>query len=147
MTTRPWRPLVAAAFLVFGASACSGDDTTDSAGTDSATTGGDVAYADVQAIWDLTCSGSGCHTDSGDKGGLVLDEGVSYANLVGVPSVGSPLNLVTASDTDNSYLWHKLQDTHEEAGGSGSSMPLGTDLDLDQLSTVERWINQGALAD
>ncbi len=146
MTTRPWRPLAASIFLVFGASACSGDTTDDSSTGDSGTFT-DVSYADVQAIWDGSCAGSGCHTSGGTSGGLALDDGSSHANLVGVAATGASMDQVTAGSTDDSYLWHKLQDTHGDAGGSGSAMPLGGSLTGSESSTVESWILNGAPSD
>jgi mono/diheme cytochrome c family protein len=124
--------------------ACDSDGTTDSGATDSGGEG-EVTYADVQAIWDANCAGSGCHTDGGEKGGLTLSEGESYGNLVGVAAVGAAMDLVTTSgNTDDSYLWQKLMGTQTDVGGSGSTMPLGPELTSDQLATVETWILDGA---
>lgn len=149
MTALTWRTLAASAVLMLGVTAC-GDDTTttttDSGTTDSGTLG-DVSYADVQAVWDATCAGSGCHTGGGTSGGLDLAEGSSHANLVGVSSIGAAMDLVTAGSTDDSYLWHKLLGTQGDVGGAGSDMPLGTSLTSGQLGTIESWILNGASTD
>ncbi len=149
MTALTWRPLAASLFLVLGTVACGDDTATDSGttATDSGTTGDTASYADVQAIWDDTCAGSGCHTDGGTAGGLSLESGSSHASLVGVAALGAAMDLVTAGSTDDSYLWHKLNGTHADVGGSGSQMPLGPELDSTQLGTVEAWILDGASAD
>ena len=150
MKLSTWRSAAASAVLVLGLAAC-GDDTTtttsDSGAPDSGSTGGAVTYADVQDVWDAKCAGSGGHTDGGTSGGLALDDGASHANLVGVASIGAAMDLVTAGSTEDSYLWHKLNGTQADVGGSGSDMPLGTSLTLAQLSTVETWILDGAAAD
>ncbi len=148
MTLSAWRTAAASAVLVVGLVAC-GDDTTttDSGGTDSGNTTGSVSYADVQAVWDDSCGGSGCHTDGGTSGSLALDDGASHANLVGVASIGAAMDLVTAGSTDDSYLWHKLKGTQSDVEGSGSDMPLGITLTSGQFSTVETWILDGASAE
>lgn len=147
MHTRNLRPLAAGFFLILGAVACGGDDTTtDSSTTDSGATG-DVTYADVQAIWDASCGGSGCHTNGGTSGALALDAGSSRDNLVGVASIGAAMDLVTAGSADDSYLWHKLLGTQSDVGGSGSDMPLGSTLSASELGTIETWIDGGASAD
>ena len=98
--------------------------------------------ADIQPIWDSSCSG--CHTGGGSSGGMALDDG--YTATVGVPSGElSTMNRVEAGDIDNSYLWHKLEGTHEDVGGSGAQMPKGSTLDADSLATIKAWIEGGAL--
>ena len=129
------------------------DDTTgnpdDTTGAPDDTTGdpsgGDVSFAaDVYApIISVKCS---CHVN-GISGGLAMpDAATAYANLVGVPA-GELLtmNRITASDSDNSYLFHKVEGTHLDVGGSGGKMPLGGSLDGGQISTIKNWIDKGAL--
>ena len=50
---------------------------------------------------------------------------------------------ITSGDSSQSYLWHKLSDTHGDAGGSGQRMPIGPPLSVEQLSMVQRWIDGG----
>jgi len=122
-----------------------------------ADTAADVDYADVEHLWYAECS-IACH--GGGLGGddlLSLEEGLSYAELVGQPSEQLPsMNRVQPGNPDESYLWHKLNGTHDDVGGSGEPMPLAwsfsegggtTDhypLDEADLNRVERWILQGA---
>ncbi|MBK9754677.1 MAG: hypothetical protein IPO88_14470 [Nannocystis sp.] len=130
--------------------ASTGDaQTTDAPTTDAPTTGpGVVSYtADVQPLWDARCV-IGCHEPGGGgflTSGLDLSPAVSYAQLVGVMSVGAPaLSRVAASDSMGSYLWHKLNNTQVDVGGSGSQMPVGG-LPPGDLATIKSWIDGGAL--
>jgi hypothetical protein len=94
-------------------------------------------------ILEPSCS---CHLN-GAAGGFMMgaDAATAYAAMVGKPSTGSPLNYVTASDSSQSYIFHKVNNTHVEAGGAGGRMPLGGMLTPDQIATIETWIDDGAL--
>ena len=111
-------------------------------GDTSDTQDGGLSHAtDIQPIWDASCSG--CHTNGGSQGSLVLDDG--YAATVGVPSTQVPsMNLVEATSADASYLWHKLQGTQANVAGSGDQMPPSGPLDANDLSLIEAWINEAA---
>jgi len=99
---------------------------------------------DVQSLFDNNCVF--CHMTGAASGSLNLEPGASYENLVGVKSSQSDLNRVEANEPEKSYLLHKLQGTHLEAGGSGSQMPLaGTPFNEDQLQIIRQWILEGAL--
>jgi len=79
---------------------------------------------------------------------LNLTAGASYAAIVGVAAAQAPdLNLVEPGDLQASYLWHKLNDTHENVGGEGECMPylLCTSMTQKELDTIEDWIADGAL--
>ena len=134
--------------LAVGLACCTvvacGDDTTDS---DSGTSDTEVAYADVQAIWDGGGGGTGCHTVGGRAGGLVLALGDSHGNLVGVGAIGADMDLVTAGSLEESYLWHKLVDSQDSVGGAGVVMPMNGELSAADLSTIEQWIEEGAAGD
>jgi hypothetical protein len=87
-----------------------------------------------------------CHAAGGIAAGtgLVLTEGVAYANLVGRPSRLRPgETLVIPGDPDNSYLVRKLE------GGpniNGVRMPFagGPYLTTGQMAVIRRWIELGA---
>lgn len=51
---------------------------------------------------------------------------------------------ITPGDTEQSYLWHKVSDTHDSVGGSGQRMPIGPALTEEQLGVLQRWIDGGA---
>ena len=131
-----------------------GGSTGDTSATSSPTTsasGGSTGMAvelshaaDIQPIWDKYCM-TNCHMAGGSGAGSLLMDGSDYEAIVNVPSLGVPsMNLVTPSDRMNSYLWHKLDGTMMEVGGSGSKMPLGMAMTQDELDTVGTWIDQGA---
>lgn len=106
-----------------------------------------VDYATmVQPIWNTACT---CHL-MGPSGTmtatvLTLNAEVSYANLVDVPSEEAMgMVRIAPGDLQSSYLWHKLQGTQIEAGGSGSAMPQIGMLTDEQLQAIQDWIMQGA---
>ena len=87
-----------------------------------------------------------CHTDQGRVAagpGLVLLEGRSYQQLVGVASVGRPgATRVIPGDPENSYLVRKL----EGRDINGDRMPRGTGpfLTAGQMLVIRKWISDGA---
>jgi hypothetical protein len=128
-----------------------------------------VSFAtNIMPIFQMSCSiaGSTCHGDKAvtTQGRPFLgffDGGTSadsvWQQLVGVLSVEDPkMNMVTAGNLDQSFLWQKVNnqqcrfEADCRAGTSqypdcGQSMPYGNQaLDPDTLSTIARWIVQGA---
>lgn len=124
-----------------------GDETgSSSSGGESTTTGftGLSLAADVYPMWNppVRCD---CHTPG--SGGLkmgTVDE--AFMNLVGVPAQEAPgLSRIEPGDREASYLWHKINGTHVEVGGSGNQMPLGAPpLDPAIVDLIGQWIDDGA---
>jgi hypothetical protein len=99
---------------------------------------------DLQPIFNQSCMvNSGCHVGSSAPFGFVLEEGKSYANLVGVPSAEVPtLNRVEPGRSDLSYIINKL----EGVGNLGDRMPAtGLYLSVAEIQLFKDWIDQGAL--
>jgi hypothetical protein len=96
-----------------------------------------VSYAaDIQPIFNLYCTG--CHAGSG---GLFLEPGVSYGNLVNVTSQGyAPALRVKPFDLAGSVLYGKLSDS----GQYGTGMPVGGTIGQSNLDKVKTWILEGA---
>lgn len=121
---------------------------TDTGTTDATGTTGDPTaptFANVQAIFAASCS---CHASDAGLGGLSLSMANAYANIVGKKSVGLPtMNLITANDPSNSYLYLKITNTHVAAKGVGDPMPAAMPLPDDKIMLIEEWINAGALND
>jgi len=84
-----------------------------------------------------------CHTGASAPLGLVLDEGVSHENLVGVESVQMPdLLRVDPGRPESSYIMWKVEG---RAGVVGGRMPLGSvPLSNAQLTALRGWIAAGA---
>jgi len=100
--------------------------------------------ADIQPIFTQSCTS--CHNATTRSGGLVLDAGVAFANIVQVPSGQVPSqNYVESGDPDRSYLFHKITGA---PGISGSRMPRNDptffDRNPDQLELMRQWIQEGA---
>ena len=85
-----------------------------------------------------------CHADG--SGGMKLgnDAASAFAAIVGVPSNDVPgMSRVEPGDSDNSYLFHKVEGTQLDVGGEGNQMPVGG-LNPAQIDTIKQWIDGGA---
>ena len=97
----------------------------------------------IQPIWDAECIS--CHDAVSPSASLDLETD-GFDALVEVLDSGAGLNFVEPYLPDDSYVWHKLNGTQGDVGGSGSQMPLGSaPIDADDLALIETWITQGAL--
>jgi hypothetical protein len=83
-----------------------------------------------------------CHVGAGAPQGLRLEEGMSHAMLVNVPSAEVPSLLrVDPGNPDDSYLIQKLEGT----ATVGARMPLGGPfLSDDEMAAIRQWIADGA---
>ena len=95
------------------------------------------------------CTNSGCH-NSAASGQLILTDGSSFGEIVGVTASQSSLSLIEPGDQDLSFLYRKLAARTiggEYAGVAGSPMPLGVlpALSADHLEALRLWIRGGAL--
>ena len=104
------------------------------------TDGAPVDYeSEIQPIFNVHCYS--CHLRGAEPGGLALEPGVSYDELVNVPSEQSELLRVAPGDPEASYLLHKLRGTQVEVGGSGNAMPQGGGTLSDEaIALIEAWI-------
>ncbi|HWX75306.1 MAG TPA: hypothetical protein VNZ05_08365 [Solirubrobacteraceae bacterium] len=158
-----------------GATGCSSKS--PSSGCGSAT----VSFKnDVMPVFAMNCTlSSSCHGQTGNSteedlylglngedGGPADDQAV-YKGLVGVISKEDPsMNLVTAGSTDNSFLWHKVNNDQMTLASQcakapmmcmdcNSTTPCGGLMPYlqealsttapDHLCTIQSWIQQGAL--
>ncbi|NNE44328.1 MAG: hypothetical protein HKN12_08975 [Gemmatimonadetes bacterium] len=98
---------------------------------------------DIQAqVLTPSCALSFCH-GAGMAGGMNLEDGNSYSNLVGAPSLVNPgATRVIPFDPDNSFLICKLEACPTIVG---SQMPLiGGPLGQDVIDVIRTWILIGA---
>jgi hypothetical protein len=102
-----------------------------------------ATFTSIQAnVFTPRCTG--CHAGASAPMGLRLDEGNSYALLVGVASAeqGS-LQRVAAGRPDDSYLIQKL----EGRAAVGARMPFGGPyLDDATIAVIRQWVAAGAAA-
>ena len=97
--------------------------------------------SEVRAI--LTDSCQTCHNASA-PGGLNLAS-IPYFRLVNVPSTQVPsMDRVEPNQASQSYLWHKMMDSHTLVGGTGDAMPSGGFLPDEDVQKITDWINSGA---
>ena len=94
-------------------------------------------------VFDRICVN--CHNAGGAQfaGGLRLDTGQAYIQLVNTPSTGRPAAVrVIPGNADDSYLIHKLEGRSDIAG---SPMPLNASrLPQADIDMIRTWIAQGA---
>jgi hypothetical protein len=88
-----------------------------------------------------------CHGSAPGSGGLDLEAGRAYRNLIGVPSTDAPaLRRVDPGSPQTSMLWLKLAArTLGLEGVPLSPMPIvDPPLSVEELDAVARWIAAGA---
>lgn len=99
-------------------------------------------FREVQAVFAASCTG--CHSVGGPAP-FSLEPGVAFGNLVNAPAQQlSSMPRITPGNLDRSYLWHKIQGTHQQVGGRGRRMPIGPPLSAAQIGTIRGWIEAGA---
>lgn len=85
-----------------------------------------------------------CHGGPGPAGGLNLEPGQAYENLVGVKRAFDPEIRVVAGDAGASFLIDKLEG-NDLGGSRGDRMPLGGPyLGQAVIDVLREWIQQGA---
>ena len=103
-----------------------------------------ATFSRVQAeIFTPRCTTIGCHDSIGRSQGLVLEAGVSYANLVNRASTEiSQVDLIEPGEPDASYLFWKVTGRQ---GILNDRMPLfATPLSEGQIALLRNWILRGA---
>lgn len=109
-------------------------------------------FARIQSeVFDVSCSADSCHSTVGQAGGLVLEAGHSWDQLMEQP----PANPYAAArgwmriapgDADSSFLLAKITD--RLAAGEGQSMPYNAaPLDDATVEVIRAWIEAGAPAE
>jgi len=107
-----------------------------------ATCGAGVSFAnDIQPIFNANCAGSLCHAGNRPAGGLSLDPGRAYSNLVGVASDCGNVR-VAPGLPEASYLINKLTGV---GMCKGNRMPLRLPaLSNATIDVMRAWICGGA---
>lgn len=110
--------------------------------------------ATVQLAFERSCGTAGCHAAGATAPTL---EGAGIADLIGAPSMGSALPLITLGDTASSYIAIKMLPDDVIAGlgvtRTGSRMPLGFDYasgnaeKLADTRTILAWIGGADYSD
>jgi hypothetical protein len=107
--------------------------------------------SNIQPIYDRSCALSGCHVGAVPAGALDLSRGRAFDDTVGVPAVGSSLQLVRAGAPEDSYLVRKIEGGPDIAG---ELMPQGCPgrplngavcLSADDIAAIRTWITECAL--
>jgi hypothetical protein len=102
----------------------------------------------IQPIFLASCgNGSTCHVGAATPGqDLILDEGVAYDNIFGVPSDQfTDTNLVEPGQPMASYLYLKLLARSADVFYGGNRMPRGRPpLPDADIQLIADWISEGA---
>lgn len=98
-----------------------------------------LKYEKIQDIFERsTCTG--CHGTESGYAGLLLGEGKSYGNLVGIPSGNSPKKRVEPFSVSNSFLMDVLTCDTLHLQHPHSSIIYNQD----DLNLLKAWIERGA---
>ena len=99
----------------------------------------DGGFEGVEAIFSASCGT--CH-----GGSFPPLDGDICTDVVGVSSQqASDMLMIDPGSADDSYLYHKLTNSHTDMGGAGGQMPLGSSLSAEEIDIVAVWINDGAV--
>lgn len=123
-------------------------DTTDGGDTtgDPSESSGEAGLSFATDVYPIISDSCSCHV--GQSAGMLAmpDAPTAYGNLVDMPAVQAPLDLIEPGAPDESYLWAKVNGTQDDVGGSGQAMPLmQMELSAADLGVIEQWIVDGAL--
>ena len=116
------------------------DDTGDDDATPPEITIGEL-YDDIFAPMCASCH-TVDHSTGLDLSGIM----VAYSNIVDVPAFQlAEMDRVEPGDSDQSYLFHKVNNSYLDPGGSGEPMPSGeSPLSANQKNRLRSWIDDGA---
>jgi hypothetical protein len=96
----------------------------------------------VQPFINMACN---CHQSDPLMAPFSLKKGEAYRAIVNVPSGQVPgMMFVKPGSTQESYLWHKVNGTFLDVGGSGMIMPFTIPLTEAEKKIFESWILAGA---
>ena len=95
---------------------------------------------EIQPIFNQSCALANCHVGDG-AGGLNLEQGRAYQDLVNVPSTQVGGVRVAPGDVNASYLVEKVT---ADPPRVGERMPIGNALDDLDVEAIEQWIAGGA---
>jgi len=101
-------------------------------------------FARVQdEVFTPNCAKAGCHVAAVGAGGMVLEAGQSYSQIVDRRALGSPLDRVEPGDPERSYLLRKVRG---DADITGARMPFDGPpfLSQEQIDGIAGWIRAGA---
>ena len=148
--------LLLACLLGLGCGAPPSSDDDDTSGDDDDTSDDDdddetvePSWTNVQQILSARCGS--CHT-TGEREDLSdlhrYDRGYNMLVNRSAEQVSGMVRVAPGS-LEDSYLWHKLRDTHLSVGGDEDPMPPEDRYPLPggDIEIIEAWIEAGALKD
>lgn len=104
--------------------------------------GGTSFETSVQPFINMACN---CHQSDPLMAPFTLKPGQAYNAIVNVPSSQvATMMLVKPGAPQESYLWHKVNGTFLDVGGTGMIMPFTIPLNDSEKKIFESWILAGA---
>jgi hypothetical protein len=100
-------------------------------------------------IFNQSCALSGCHDSQSQTGGLLLENGAAYTNLVNVDpenprALAQGWKRVNPGDPTTSFIYHKVSGDLPDAS-FGVRMPKGKPkLNKTLIGVIQAWITGGA---
>ena len=101
-------------------------------------------FARIQAeIFTPNCAKAGCHVTDTATGGMILEAGRAYGQIVNQPSTESSLDRIEPGDPERSYMVKKLRGDPDI---TGSQMPFDNpgSLTREQMDGLIGWVRAGA---
>ena len=131
--------LVSLAFTSILLLGCSEESTTEPTPTASAPLS---KLSDIQSkVFNTSCALAGCHGSTNNQANLLLTDGNSFTNLVGVQSLLFPQFKRVAPDSSANSLLIKIL-----KGEVSPRMPFNRDpLSAAVIDSIKKWIDNGAL--
>ena len=131
--------LVSLAFTSILLLGCSEESTTEPTQTASAPLS---KLSDIQSkVFNTSCALAGCHGSTNNQANLLLTDGNSFTNLVGVQSLLFPQFKRVAPDSSANSLLIKIL-----KGEVSPRMPFNRDpLSAAVIDSIKKWIDNGAL--
>ena len=131
--------LVSLAFTSILLLGCSEESTTEPTQTASAPLS---KLSDIQSkVFNTSCALAGCHGSTNNQANLLLTDGNSFTNLVGVQSLLFPQFKRVAPDSSANSLLIKIL-----KGEVSPRMPFNRDpLSAAVIDSIAKWIDNGAL--
>jgi len=102
-----------------------------------------------QIIFDNSCASSGCHSSTSSAGGLVLESGSSYRNLVDIPPSNSFARAagfvrIKPGKPESSFVFLKIDQAMDVDFGGRMPLNSSTPLPSNYREYIRQWILAGA---
>ncbi len=102
---------------------------------------------EIQPIFTVGCTASGCHGNGTDRGGLNLEVGASFDEITGSNTTNNAPLVIAKNPFISPLIWKLEGEDNEGNSVFGSRMPInpsGSFLSQAVIDRIRKWIAQGA---